>query len=219
MENKEDTGYHLEDTDDFGLPEGDFHPIDREEEEPPQFEEPRYYVEEEEEESSRGWIVTAIIGLVVLIGLAVYLFVFDGVNQVASWFGDDEPVTQAVVETTPEPEPIVEEPIYEEEEPIIEEEPVYEEPALTQYQGIERITAPTGRTFIVVASFVDYDLAMDYAQKLEAQGIGSKILDPTQRAPLIHRVAIADFDSFPEASGNIDAFRIEYGDTVWALKY
>ena len=91
MENKEDTGYHLEDTDDFGLPETDFHPIDREEEEPPQFEEPRYYVEEEEEESNRGWIVAAIIGLVVLVGLAIYLFMFDGVNQVASWFGDDEP--------------------------------------------------------------------------------------------------------------------------------
>ncbi|MEM8967635.1 MAG: SPOR domain-containing protein [Bacteroidota bacterium] len=217
MENKEDTGYHLEDTDDFGLPETDFHPMDREEEEPPQFEEPRYYVEEEEEESNRGWIVAAIIGLVVLVGLAIYLFMFDGVNQVASWFGDDEPVPQVVVETTPEPEPIVEEPVIE-EEPIAEE-PVYEEPALAQYQGIERVTAPTGRTFVVIASFVDYDLAMDFAQKMEADGIGSKILDPTQRAPLIHRVAIADFGTFAEGASNIDAFRAEYGDTAWVLKY
>lgn len=216
MENQEDTKYHLEDNDDFGLPETDFHPIDREEEEPPQFEEPRYYVEEEEEEPNRGWIVAAIIGVVVLLGLAIYLFLFDGVSQVASWFGEEEPVVQEYVEPTPEPV-IEEEPIYE-EEPIIEE-PIYEEPSLAQYQGIERISTPTGRTFVVIASFVDYDLAMDFAQELEADGIGSKILDPTQRAPLIHRVAIADFDTFSEGANNIDAFRMEFGDSVWVLKY
>ncbi|MGB3588530.1 MAG: SPOR domain-containing protein [Tunicatimonas sp.] len=217
MENQEDTRYNLEDNDDFGLPETDFHPIDREEEEPPQFEEPRYYVEEEEEEPNRGWIVAAIIGVVVLLGLAIYLFLFDGVSQIASLFGEGEPAVQEYVEPISEPV-IEEEPIYE-EEPIIEEEPVYEEPTLAQYQGIERVSTPTGRTFVVVASFVDYDLAMDYAQKLEAQGTGSKILDPTQRAPLIHRVAIADFDTFSEGATNIESFRMEYGDSVWVLKY
>lgn len=214
MEDRENTGYHLEDTDDFGLPETDFHPIEREEEVPPQFEEPRYYVEDEEE-SSKGWIVATIIGLVLLVGLAVYLFLFNGVDQVASWFGEEEPVQQEVVVATPEPEPVIEEPTY--EEPV--EEPVYEEPSLVTYQGIERISSPIGRTFVVVASFVDYDLAMDYAQQLEAQGVGSKVLDPTQRAPLIHRVAIADFETFTEGVENIDSYRAEYGENVWILKY
>jgi len=214
MENREETGYHLEDNDDFGLPESDFHPIDREEETPPQFEEPRYYVEEEEE-SSQGWIVAAVIGLLIIIGLAVYLFLFNGIDQVASWFGEEEPVEEVVV-ATPEPEPVIEEPVI--EEPFVEE-PVYEEPSLAPYLGIERISAPTGRTFVVVASFVDADLAMDYAQELEAQGIGSKILDPTSRAPLIHRVAVSDFETFTEGMENIDTYRAEYGENTWILKY
>lgn len=215
MEDRENTGYHLEDTDDFGLPETDFHPIEREEEVPPQFEEPRYYVEDEEE-SNQGWIVAAIIGLILLVGLAVYLFLFNGVDQVASWFGDEEPVEQEVIVATPEPEPVIEEPVYEEE---FVEEPVYEEPLLATYQGIERVSSPVGRTFVIVASFVDYDLAMDYARQLEAQGTGAKILDPTQRAPLIHRVAIADFGSFTEGMQNIESYRAEYGENVWILKY
>ncbi|MGD1891151.1 MAG: hypothetical protein ACFB15_11225 [Cyclobacteriaceae bacterium] len=214
MENREETGYHLEDTDDFGLPESDFHPIDREEEMPPQFEEPRYYVEEEDE-SGKGWIIAAVIGLIVLVGLAVYLFLFNGMDQVASWFGEEEPVEQVIV-ATPEPEPVIEEPVV--EEPVIEE-PVVEEYPLAPYTGIERISAPTGRTFVVVASFVDYDLAMDYARQLEAQGIGSKILDPTSRAPLIHRVAVSDFETFTEGSENIDNYRAEYGENTWILKY
>lgn len=217
MENREETGYHLEDTDDFGLPESDFHPIEREEEMPPQFEEPRYYVEEDDE-PNQGWIVAAVIGVIALIGLVVYLFMFNGMDQVSSWFGKEEPVEQVVV-ATPDPEPVIEEPVVE-EEPLAEE-PIVETPSLSlaPYMGIERISAPTGRTFVVIASFVDYDLAMDYARQLEAQGIGSKILDPTRRAPLIHRVAVSDFETFTEGMANIDTYRAEYGENTWILKY
>ena len=205
----------MEDSDDFGLPETDFHPIERDEEEvPPQFEEPRYYVEEEEKESNSGLIIAAIVGGILVIGLAVYLFVFDGTEQIASLFGEEEPAQTEYVVTEPEPEPV-----YEEPEPVYEEPIVEETPTLTPYAGIERVSSPTGLTYVVVASFVDYDLAMDYAQKLEAQGVGSKILDPTSRAPLIHRVAIADFATFTDGMQKIDTYRTNYGENAWILKY
>lgn len=216
MEEREHTGYHMEDSDEFGLPETDFHPVDREEEEaiPPELAEPRYYVEEEEETRNKGLIIAAIIGCIVVVGLVVYLFVFDGTQQIAALFGDDEPVQEEIVFTTPEPE------VYEEPEPVYEEPVVVEEtPTIASYQGIESLSAPTGRTFVVVASFVDYDLAMDYAQKLEAQGVGSKILGPTNRAPLIHRVAVADFETFTQGMDNIDMYRTNYGENAWILKY
>ncbi|MEQ9438496.1 MAG: hypothetical protein RIG62_05590, partial [Cyclobacteriaceae bacterium] len=142
MEEREHTGYHMEDSDEFGLPETDFHPVDREEEEaiPPELAEPRYYVEEEEENSNKGLIIAAIIGCIVVVGLVVYLFVFDGAQQIAALFGDDEPVQEEIVFTTPEPE------VYEEPEPVYEEPVVVEEtPTIASYQGIESLSAPTGR--------------------------------------------------------------------------
>lgn len=216
MEEREYTGYNMDDSNDFGLAEADFQTIDREEELPPHFQEPRYY-EEEEESDNRGLMIAAVIGFVVLIGLVVYLFAFNGTEHISSWFGDDEPVQNEVTVVTPEPEPV-----YEESQPeTVYEEPIVEEefPSPDSYAGIERIAAPTGRTYVIVGSFVDYDLAMDYARQLETQGIGSKILDPTQRAPLVHRVAVADFETFREGMNNVDTYRTNYGENAWILKY
>lgn len=213
MEDKEQTSYSEDRNDDFGLPEVKYEPIDREDEDPPAFEEPKYYEEEEEESSSKaGWIVAGILTIVLLAGLSVYLFLFDGLAQLG-WGDEPEPapVTKVVEpEATPEPEP----------DP--DPEPVPSEPEvdpLAPYDDIVTISEPAGRSYIVVSSFVDSDMAMDFSQQMLEQGVGTRILAPTQRAPLMHRVAVADYDSFEAAMADLENFRTTYGEKSWVLKY
>jgi hypothetical protein len=223
-ENK--SSYHLEDTEDFGLHQSEYEPIEREENDvPPTFQEPTYYSEEEEEpESKEGIIVAAIIGLLVLVGLAVYLFGFGGKEQVASWFGSDPQVEQTKLIDTEksDPEPMV---INEDPEPTViaeatpEEELVAEPVSTGSYRTIETIAAPTGRSYIIIGSFVDEDLARDLGEQLSERGVGIRILAPTSRAPLLHRVAVADYGTFNDALAEIETYKVEYGESAWVLKY
>lgn len=217
MEDNEKNTFEQENSDDFGLPEVKYEPIEREEEDLPEFEEPQYYEreeeveEEEEDDSKKGLIIFGIIAVVLVAGLSIYLFLFGGVEQVSGWFADDpepEPVTE-VVEPEPEPEPI----------PEPEPEPEPEIDPLAPYSDISTISAPSGRSFIVVGSFVDEDLARDFSNELMGQEIGSRILAPTDRAPLMHRVAVADYETFDEAMNEVTLFRNKYGDQTWVLKY
>ncbi len=231
MEENKESLYHLEDTEDFGLPQSEYEPIEREEDDlPPAFQEPTYYSEEDEEpESSKeGIIVAIIIGLLVLVGLAVYLFGFGGKEQVSSWFGNDAQVEQTKLKTLEktEPEPVI---TYEDPEPavIAEATPaeevtsgsVSEDGSRGSYTTVEAIGAPTGRSYIIIGSFVDEDLARDLGQKLSARGVGIRILAPTSRAPLLHRVAVADYNTFNDALGEIEAYKLDYGESAWVLKY
>lgn len=225
MEENERQSYHLEDTEDFGLQQSDYEPIERAEDDiPPAFQEPTYHEEEDDDDDNReGLIIAAIIGFLVLVGLGVYLFGFGGKEQVAAWFGDEptettqlatpepeesEPEEPAVVDREPEPEP---EPM---EEEVVSETPV----EAGAYDNIEAITGPTGRSYIIIGSFVDADLARDLGEQLMADGVGIRIIEPTSRAPLMHRVAVAEFDSFDEALTQVADYTLTYGD-AWALKY
>ena len=225
MEENERNTY-LDDNDDFGLADAQYDPIDRDDDFPPQFED-AYYDDEEEEDRNQGLIVAIVLGFLVLIGLGVYLFGFGGTEQIAGLFEDEPPQTLAVTESTSEevetePATVVEEPVA-----TVEETPSTEEVSTSPevvnesafYDNIQTISAPTGRSFIVVGSFVDADLAQDYSNKLIAEGVGSRILSPTSRAPLLHRVAIADFDNFSLALERIAEFKSRYGESTWVLKY
>lgn len=213
---------HLSDTEDqqeFGLPETHYEPVDREEDDVPTFEAPTYYDDEEEKKPSyTGWIVGSIVGLLV-IGVVTYLFFFNGMDQVSTWFGQQEPEPVAAPESAFDPTPSA--PVYEEPVPESEKEPVAEAPVnpLAPYQEISTITAPTGLSYIVIGSFVDADMANDMAEKMLKQGVGVKIILPTQRSPLQHRVVVAEFGNFREAMQQIESFRSEYGDKAWVLKY
>ena len=224
MEENERNTY-LDDNDDFGLADSQYDPIDRDDDFPPQFEDSAYYDDEEEESRNQGLIVAIVLGFLVLVGLGVYLFGFGGTEQIAGLFEDEPAQTLAVTDTDPvvesEPAPVVE-PAAVVEEPQPTEE-VSDTPEIVNesafYDNIQTISAPTGRSFIVVGSFVDADLAQDYSNKLIAEGVGSRILSPTSRAPLLHRVAIADFDTFPLAIERVAEFKSQYGESTWVLKY
>lgn len=214
----QDKQYNANMDDDFGLPEVKYSPIERENETPPAFEQPTYYTKDEEYTSNKRWIITAVISFFVLISLVVYLFLFNGLDQISALFAD-QPQQPVVMEVPKEEEEVpVQEPEVV-EAPEQEPEVVTEVNPLAPYEGITTISEPTGLSYIVIASFVDGDLANDFGQKMLNNGVGVKIIEPTNRSPIQYRVAVAEYNTFQEAMQEINAFRNSYGDKTWVLKF
>jgi hypothetical protein len=80
------------------------------------------------------------------------------------------------------------------------------------------LNAPTGRYYVVISSAVDADLLMDYAKKLSAKGVGSKIIPPFGKWKF-SRLAISDHDNFGAAQTAADGIKPEYGEAVWVIRY
>lgn len=76
----------------------------------------------------------------------------------------------------------------------------------------------TGRSYVIVASFFDEDMATDYSEELASNGVGTSIIPPFKDSKF-YRVAIADFPSYSDAASSLGQFKGTYGDDVWALRY
>jgi len=83
---------------------------------------------------------------------------------------------------------------------------------------IETLNERTGRYYVVVASAIDGDLVMDYAKKLSAKGVNSKIIAPYGNVKF-HRLTIAEGETFTAAQQTADRLKAEYSDGLWVLKY
>jgi cell division protein FtsN len=83
---------------------------------------------------------------------------------------------------------------------------------------IVNVQTKTGRSYIIIGSFIDQDLANDFAKELASAGKGVKIIFPYDNSKR-YRVSIADFDSYSDAAVQISSFKSTYGDGAWVLKY
>ncbi len=83
---------------------------------------------------------------------------------------------------------------------------------------IEKLEARTGRYYVVVASAIDDDLIMDYANQLSQKGVSSKIIPPFGKSKF-YRIAVADGGTFAEAQGIADSRKPDFTDALWVLKY
>jgi len=156
--------------------------------------------------SSAGWIIGIIIFVIVAAG-----FVW--------WFFLREPEKPVVQTPKPQPKPKVEQPV--DTMPKVEETPMIEDekPASGTVPGqVTQLTQPTGRYYVIIASFIDDDLAMDYGDKLAKSGVGSMILNPkTDRG--FYRLALADFVGLKDAALEAERLKSTYGEGVWVIKY
>lgn len=85
--------------------------------------------------------------------------------------------------------------------------------------GIETLSGRSGRYYVVVASAIDGDLIMDYAKKLSAKGVSSKIIPPFGKTKF-HRLAVAEGDTYEVTQTTADGMKGgDYGDKVWVVKY
>jgi hypothetical protein len=83
---------------------------------------------------------------------------------------------------------------------------------------IMTVNAPKGLYYVVVASHIDMDLAMDYAHKIMQHGVHIKLITPTKGNYFV-RVAVAQEKTFEEATHKAEGLKAAYGESVWVMKY
>jgi len=229
-ENIENTG----DADSFGLPDIDYKPIDRDEnatqDEAPeestsgsatqqssyQEERPRerYVYTAPEEEKSKAPVVIAIViaAVVVLAGFLIYNFVYKPKAEKERI----ELAKAAKAKADQEKARLAKE--REEEERRQRDAAEAAANAKPAEGVIETITSPTKRYYVVITSAIDADLTMDYAKKLSAKGVSTKIIPPFGKWKF-NRLSIGDYDTFALAQSSADAAKPEYGSGVWVIRY
>jgi hypothetical protein len=208
LNNQEETiTFSSQQDEEYGLPQAEYSPI-AEEEIIAEYEEPvqpsRSRVSEPAPQSRTTWPLW--LGAIVLLGLAgfsLYFFVFAQ---------EEVPVTPPVVERV-EQEP---EPIFEEPEPVMEAEEWV--PSKPESGEITTISGRTGRYYVIVGSFIDSDMAADYAVKLSKQGNSVTIIEPTGNRKF-YRLAVKDGESFDELNDELDTFKSTFGQDIWVVRY
>jgi cell division protein FtsN len=206
LNNQEEATYQVQQDDEYGLPEVEFSPIDQYE--PVAAAEPVHTKREidlqPKQERSSWPIWVGIIVLLAVAGFSLYYFVFKPEEQVVV-----TPVAQ-----TPAP-------VQEVEPQIIEEAPPVENnwvPEAPKEGSVTTITQKTGRYYVIVGSFIDGDMAGDYAKKLAGEGRAVTLIEPSGNKKF-YRLGVSDADSFSAASEELDNLKGTFGQEIWIVRY
>lgn len=178
-------------------------------------------------EGKGKFVRTVVIGTLLFAAIALVLYVL--------YSGPDPEETKKVVEKTSvkkeapakktpaKKDPVKKAPAKKKEikeTPVKKKEPAPKKikPAVKPAGEITKLSASTGKAYVVVGSFFDSDIANDFAKKLSSQGKSPMIIPPF-KDHRYYRVAIAEYDTFADAQSNIGEYRSEYGSDVWTLRY
>ncbi|MBL6449979.1 hypothetical protein JMN32_26940 [Fulvivirga sp. 29W222] len=147
------------------------------------------------------------------------------------WFGFHQPAIEAEQRAKLEQQKRIEEQKQREEEAQRERERLERERAQREEEArlaaqeaepkigtIETISSRTGRYYVVIASAIDEDLAMDHAKKLSNEGANISIIKPFGSSKF-HRIAVESHDTWAGAEASATDLRGQYGDDVWVIKY
>ncbi len=89
-----------------------------------------------------------------------------------------------------------------------------------QKQGtITKVETPQGYYYLVVGSFIDDDLALDYAHRLAQQDTADVILIAPAPGKYFYRVAVDQANTLYDANEKIEELKATYGQDVWVMKY
>jgi len=112
------------------------------------------------------------------------------------------------------PEPVIEEVI----EPEVKTDPPELKSVLQTIGAISVKGQPLDKYYLIVASFLDNDLAFDYAEKLILSGSNVIIIPPFSTSKLT-RVALLEYETLDKANIGLDKYKDEFDDKLWVLKY
>ncbi len=196
----------------FGLPKGEFKPI--------------------ESTENRKWLRTTLIiaGVVLLVGTGIVFWLFK------HHAGNKDFMSSTLQRHQEEDEEFKEETLAENEtkagsddeslselkelsEDLSTHKRLHKQPHEDQ-QGLSImvINAPTGLYHVIIASYIDIDLAKDYAKKLSKKGVHSQIINPTHGKHFV-RLSVAQATTWKEAKQKADELKSAYGDHIWVMKY
>lgn len=207
--------------DSFGLPDIEYKPLENPEpESKTSIEEPvresYSYKPEEEPKSNAPVIIAVIIGLVLVVaGFLIYQYVYK--PQAAEKQKKELAAKAAEKQRKEEAARLARE--KEAEEQRKRDEAAAAAAAKPVDGTIETLSSRTGRYYVVIASAVDGDLIMDYANKLSAKGTGSKIIPPFGKWKFYRLTIGGDFDTYALAQSSADSAKPEFGQGAWVIKY
>ena len=112
------------------------------------------------------------------------------------------------------PEPVIEEVI----EPEVKTDPPELVSASKVIGAISEISQPLNKYYLIVGSFLDNDLAFDYAEKLILSGSNVMIIPPFSTSKFT-RVALLEYETFDKAKIGLDNYKDEFDEQLWVLKY
>ena len=134
----------------------------------------------------------------------------------ASMLGDSVIKAEVKKEVKKEiiPEPVIEEVI----EPEVKTDPPELESAPKAIGAISEISQPLDKYYLIVASFLDNDLAFDYAKKLILSR-SNVIIILDFHVRYFTRVALLEYETLDEANVGLDKYKDEFDEQLWVLKY
>jgi len=165
-------------------------------------------------------IISFVLIGVIVIAIAIYWFFFREAPQ-------KQVVQLPVTEEVEEPAVVEEETVQQDvapETPAVVEETEPAQPAET-YAAVEEgtfeaINAPTGRYYIVLNSFLDEDLAKDYAQNMAMEGVDTKIIPPREAKKGFNRVVLSnEYSTWQAAEASLGELKGIFGESIWVLRY
>jgi len=112
------------------------------------------------------------------------------------------------------PEPVIEEVI----EPEVKTDPPELESAPKAIGAISEISQPLDKYYLILASFLDNDLAFDYAEKLILSG-SNVIIILDFHVRYFTRVALLEYETLDKANVGLDKYKDEFDEQLWVLKY
>ncbi|MEM9417091.1 MAG: hypothetical protein AAF963_01940 [Bacteroidota bacterium] len=83
---------------------------------------------------------------------------------------------------------------------------------------ITKINKPQDRYYIIVSSFIDDDLAFDYANQLASQATDVMLILPSP-GQYFYRVALDQKATLYDANEKLEEIKAIYGQNAWILKY
>lgn len=231
--------------DNFGLPEIDYKPLDREatsvttpepvQETVVEVTSQSAYVAQEtpevqpvaesyttdysstEEESTGSSVLPKIVAIVVVLALAI---------GAAWYFGYYKPQKDAEAKVLADKK--IKEEEAKESERVAQQQRDEEERrkaaelaaanATPKEGAIETLSGRTQRYYVVAASSIDADLIMDYAKKLSVKGVSSKIIPPYGKIKF-SRLTVAEGETYADTQKLADGMKGDYGDKLWVIKY
>ena len=134
----------------------------------------------------------------------------------ASMLGDSVIKAEVKKEVKKEiiPEPVIEEVI----EPEVKTDPPELESAPKAIGAISEISQPLDKYYLILASFLDNDLAFDYAEKLILSG-SNVIIILDFHVRYFTRVALLEYETLDKANVGLDKYKDEFDEQLWVLKY
>lgn len=177
---------------------------------------PKY--EYKEEGSAAPKIIMAIIGVLLIVGGIYYFGFYAPQQKAAAEKAKQEAAIQKLKDDDARQAKLERDRLAAEQVEAEAQADEVEEVVKLEPGEINILTEPSGRYYVIIGSFIDDDLAMDYGKKLSTEGIVSVILSPVGSTKF-HRLALSDHGSWNEAQEAANNLKSNYSDQLWVLKY